>query len=364
MTTEVVKMADSEFVRGADRPVKLKIMNIVKPINYKKWHYDPETQARSWVFTAFNYSEQTIFNLAEYKCLYIMYQTEICPTTLRPHLQGWIHFKSPKKARTLKKDFLPDLQPHFEPRKGTPEQNTTYCTKKESADPNYFFCERGDKPSQGERTDLKRLKEEIADGAKVADILMDNPVMFHQYGRTIQAIEDTVNRKKVRDWMTTCTYIVGSTGSGKSRFAFENYNPETHYVWCNHDNDWQDGYCGQETVIIDDFRGAIKYDLLLTMIDRYANCWIKRRGKAPYPFVSKHVIITSPLDPEMIYCRQLQKKDSIDQLLRRINVFHMVDGALAPRDPASVVNYRSHQGNTRVDDFSENEDLRTTLMKI
>lgn len=352
----------SEFVHGADRPViKLKIK---KKINYQKWIYNGETQARGWCFTAFNYDEQTIYDLVDYKCLYIMYQTEICPETKRPHLQGWVHFKSPKMARVFKKDFLPKLQPHFEPRKGTPEHNAIYCTKKESADPNYFFYERGDKPSQGERTDLKRLKDEIEGGAKVRDILMDNPAMFHQYGRTIQAIEDRVARRRWRSEMTTCSWYVGETGAGKSHIAFEGYDPDTHYDWAD-DGGWHDGYEGQETVIINEFRAKmIPYCQLLKIIDKWP-MQLRRRNRTPAQFLAKHIIITCPMEPEECYYGQLHMKDSISQLLRRINVFHVRDRVATLRDPSSVGDYRSVQGNTRVEHFSVvDEDLKTTLMRI
>ena len=57
------------------------------------------------------------------------------------------------------------------------------------------------------------------------------------------------------------------------------------------DNDWQDGYTGQETVIINDFRGGIKYAVLLQLIDKWP-AFVSRRGREPAPFLAKHVIIT------------------------------------------------------------------------
>lgn len=57
-------------------------------------------------------------------------------------------------------------------------------------------------------------------------------------------------------------WLHGRTGVGKSHRAFEGYHPETHYVW-KMDGGRQDGYVGQETVIID---GEIPiYDLLMLL---------------------------------------------------------------------------------------------------
>lgn len=86
-----------------------------------------ETRKTFYCFTLFNYEEiefeanrqlQTI-------CSKYLYGRETCPTTGNTHLQGFIHLKKPMRLTELKIIG----KPHFEPCKGSEEQNTKYCSK-------------------------------------------------------------------------------------------------------------------------------------------------------------------------------------------------------------------------------------------
>lgn len=196
--------------------------------------------------------------------------------------------------------------------KGSIEQCTVYGTKD---NPSEDF---GTMPKQGRRTDLEVYKEDILNGeVSVDELCLEKPMLFHQYGRTLNKIEDIALRRKFRNWMTTCEWIYGKTGVGKSHKAFENFNPDTHYVYPN-DNGWWDGYTGQETVIINEFRGGIAYSELLELIDRWPKT-VKRRNREPVPFLAKHIIITSSMPPNEVYCN-LSANDKLEQLTRRITV--------------------------------------------
>jgi len=278
-----------------------------------------------WVFTLFGYDDKKIKWLCEYdKIRYMRFQKEICPTTGRKHLQGFFSLKTGQSFAALKKNLSPIGSPCLAIMKGTVEDNVAYCSKSETRDPE---CTQGYSigklPEKGKRTDLNLIKDEIVAGAKVDEICMERPMLFHQYGRTLRTIEAITQRHKYRTWMTKCLWLFGKTGTGKSQKAMEGYNPDTHYRWELNDKGWQDSYTGQETVIIDDFRGEIKYNELLRMIDQYPYN-VSRRGQAPAPFLAKLIIITSPLSPEQIYCRQVEKDDSLDQLYRRIDILELV----------------------------------------
>ena len=104
--------------------------------------------------------------------------------------------------------------------------------------------------------------------------------------------------------------------TGKSAAAFKDYHPDTHYRWKLNDKGWQDGYKGQEIIIINEFRGQIQYSELLDMIDCYPFD-VCRRNFGPIPFMAKHIIITSSMQPNEIY-KLLAENESLDQIYRKL----------------------------------------------
>ena len=171
----------------------------------------------------------------------------------------------------------------------------TYCTKQ---DKDAF--EFGEMPAQGKRTDIDAIKDAILSGETTADkVCCENPVFFHQYGRTMDRLQGIALRRRFRTEMTKGEWVTGPTGCGKSHRAFEGFNPETHYVK-NLNEDWWDGYTGQETVILNEFRGQIKFSELLDLVDKWPKT-VKWRCKEPVPFLAKNLIITSIKTPQEVY---------------------------------------------------------------
>lgn len=254
---------------------------------------------------------------------WIGYGNEICPSTKRPHHQGYMYFASQRSSMKKTAQILGKCKVGM--CDGTPDQNDVYCKKEGRG-----FKEWGERPAQGKRADLTEMKDRVANGESVDNIVMEDPLAYHQYGRTLNRIEDIALRKRKRDFMTEGEWIWGPTGTGKSKRAFEEFSPETHYVVPN-DNGWWDGYTGQETVIIDDFRGDITYHELLTLVDRYPKT-VKRRNREPAPFLARKLIITSALPPEEVY-RNLSVRDGLEQLKRRFKIFgsEVVEGNTGPR---------------------------------
>lgn len=276
-------------------------------------------RSRDYVFTS--YCDEPIgFN--EKMMTYLLYAPEKCPTTGRSHWQGYVVWKSAKTLRACNKQLGCSV---FKAQ-GSVEQQLDYIrgpyNKDGKSKPfNPDWKEFGKRPSQGERTDLNEIKEAILNDEKtVNDIILEKPILYHQYGRTLDKIEDLRLRQKFRTEMTECIWYYGPTGVGKSHKAFENYSPNTHYVWPKdgHGTGWWDKYIQQDIVIFNDFRGEIPYNDLLQLIDKWPYD-VRRRGREPMPFTSKRIIITSSLPPEKIY-HYRDDEDKIEQLLRRVKI--------------------------------------------
>lgn len=269
---------------------------------------------RNYCFTFNNWTKEGREALEKCEIFtYVIFGEEIAPTTGTPHLQGYFEMKDAKTMDALHKKYLPKGVALIEAR-GDSTDNKKYCSK----DAKNIY-ERGTPKNQGKRTDIEKVRDEIIAGKSVDNICLENPMFYHQYGRTLHKIEDICLRKKYRKWMTTCDWYYGPTGIGKSYTAFKDFNPETHYVWKD-DNGWQDGYTGQETVIINEFRGSIAYSKLLDLIDENAY-YVNRRGREPAPFIAKHIIITSALSPSEVY-HNLSENDRLEQLHRRVKTYY------------------------------------------
>lgn len=289
-----------------------------------------------WCFTLNNYTKQEEQALKNWiGPSYIVFGYEVGEECGTPHLQGYVEFEKSIRREKIS-DFFPRMSLFY--RLGTSLRASNYCKKgKQEKDewekhheegPNWgleaVFHEKGtiSVSEQGKRTDLLAIRDEIVNGRTVKDIAMEKPMVYHQYGRTLNFIEDIVLQRNSRTEMTQCKWYWGPTDVGKSHTAFENFSDETHYLWPN-DGRWWDSYVQQETVIFNDFRGEIDYQTMLCLIDKWPY-QVSRRGRSPMPFTSKFIIITSSLPPDRVYRRRLQE-DAIEQLLRRIEVIHLAD---------------------------------------
>lgn len=241
--------------------------------------------------------------------VYNIYGEEICPTTKRLHYQGYVEFDKALGIKKIKLSLGSETV-HIEKRLGTQTEAIDYCKKDGK------FIEWGELKKQGERTDLKTMVDNLfKNEITIHEIISNNPDQYHLYSKTLLAAEDLKFFNKKRTWMTKGIWLFGATGTGKTKYAYD-LDPNL-YNWKN-DKNWQDLYQGQETVLIDDFRGHIPYNELLKMVDRYEYS-VSRRNRCPIPLLAKTIIVTSSLHPKNVY-KYLSQDDSLDQLYRRFEI--------------------------------------------
>lgn len=274
------------------------------------------TRSRSLFITINNYTKEEENRFKEIDCVYSIYQIEEGEACHTPHLHGFIYFKNARTWKSIKKLFP---RARIEVPKNI-NHVIKYCGKEKTRIRGPY--EKGTKPSQGTRTDLEDLRDQIMKGEiTVKDIILDMPGVYHQYGRTLNEIQTCFYNKNIRTEMTQGFWLWGETGVGKSHTARKIAEDATIYDHPTNDKTWWDGYKQEEVVIIDDFRGEIAYNEILKLVD----CWphkVSRRNIGPINFTSSCVIITSSLPPEDIF-RKRNAEDSIEQLLRRFEVINI-----------------------------------------
>ena len=253
---------------------------------------------------------------------YVCWAPEKCPTTGRAHTQFYVYFLHHKTLsaamKWLKKHW--GFTSPVKMAEGTPEQNRIYCGheryeregKVKEANPEAE--ELGVLPQQGVKKTLKEAADLIKSGKMTADeMAMTDEGLYHQYGRTLTKIEDIHLRKQRRRWMTRGLWLWGDSGGGKSWFCD---HVGAHAYWWEPDGDWWEDYTGQEIIVINELRGEIKFQQLLTLVDEYPKR-LRRRNRPPMPCLAKLVIVTCTKSPEELY--KNVKEDWI-QFTRRFNV--------------------------------------------
>lgn len=111
-------------------------------------------------------------------CDYLVCQQEVAPTTGTPHLQGYCHLTKAVNMKKLKSLSVDWHKAHIEAARGTPAENTTYCTKAESRVPETEPFIFGSQPEQGKRTDMEELLAYIQGGASMVEVSQRFPGQF------------------------------------------------------------------------------------------------------------------------------------------------------------------------------------------
>ncbi len=137
---------------------------------------------------------------------------------------------------------------------------------------------------------------------------------FDLWVRYYRAFERYLMMKTpAREWKTNVHVLQGPTGTGKSKWAMDNYK---NAYWKQRSN-WWDGYTGQEAVILDEFYGWLPFDLLLRLCDRYPLLVETKGGQCQ--FVARTIVITTNMLPCNWY-----KSCYFPSFARRVDQWHIL----------------------------------------
>lgn len=268
---------------------------------------------------------------------YVLYgPIEYTEENKKPHLHLIIAFNSPKMFKTIIKTLKTEFY-HIEPCRNF-KSAVEYCLKSNPSDK----LEYGTPLKQGLRTDLKEVLK--TNDFNILNIQENNPDLFVRYRSGFKEICESHNdEKNILDWLgleenedgeikkkeykkTVVHWFFGPTGAGKSRLIKQILSDrilkgelkasEISII----DKFSQSGFAigaikpNSKILVLDEFRGStVKFSELLQIIDG-KNLDIK--GGKIYLHVDE-IYVSSCYNPYKVYSN-LNKNDSVDQLIRRI----------------------------------------------
>jgi len=165
--------------------------------------------------------------------------------------------------------------------------------------------------NNGGRFDLNQLdyfcKQNMSDEALIEE------VGWGTWNRNIRGIEKRRAQSKpvIPDFKREVILIQCKPGVGKSRWVQKNY-PDYYSVPIQTGANWWDGYCGQETVLIDEFEGEMYLSNLLRILDQYIEA-VPIKGGFTW-LTAKRIIVISNSHPSTWYeWNRYQGKDRSDK---------------------------------------------------
>lgn len=285
---------------------------------------------RNWMITIFNEEEfNNGLSVIKHTVDYVCGQWELCPTTKKKHFQGYIEINKPMTMYAIKK-LIKTPTAHLEPRLGTQEQAISYCTKDDTSTGERV--EWGEKKQQGKRTDLEIAIDLAEQNIPICEIIHENPkyLRYMKYLKEYQ--QDWIALHPMPREPPTVEVLIGETGSGKTRYVEEKEEILYKVQETSSNTMFFDGYQGQEAVLIDDFKGNIRFNFLLQLLDRY-NLRVNTKGGTTN-WCPKRIYITSNYEPHEWYPNL--KVWEIAPLLRRITAQKLMGNTVPSTSPITT----------------------------
>lgn len=235
--------------------------------------------------------------------IYFIMNKEIGKECRTPHIHFYGEFAkgTQKTVRAIRK-YMPERIAWIKPRLGSPKEAAGYLKKAHDAveedkppegwsyyfdnpHPTSDYYEWGKINTPGERKDLDTLGSEILQGnTSLSNILVDQPTMYHQYGRTLQALQDKHNLRQWKTWEIQISVRISKQAKTQD---LELYDPDTVYIWQY--GKWHDLYNGQPIIIMRNYHGQITKDEIDEMVEP-GPFWIQKRyGQTA--LLAKYIII-------------------------------------------------------------------------
>lgn len=227
--------------------------------------------------TSFRRATVTIYNhnFNEFKALanddrvtYGIGQEEVCPTTGRDHIQGYVEFDKARRINAIKK-ILPSGA-NIRCSNGTAAQNRVYCSKEQSRKPGSEVFEWGKPREQGRRSDIISLKRALEEGKSEAELCSNGETFgaWLRYPGVLKRFKTAKIVPRDRSQVPDVSVYTGASGVGKTRRVFDEHKDD---VYMKDNSKWWDGYVGQRCILLDELetKEHWKIEEMLRLLDRY-----------------------------------------------------------------------------------------------
>lgn len=251
---------------------------------------------------------------------YMITGFEICPTSGREHWQTYIEFYQPVRMSGVKNMFN-DKTVHLGVRFKSRDNAREYCMKDNKYEEAGYWIS-----GQGYRSDLHDFVEELKNGKKLEDVILENPKVYCQYRNGLKDVAAICQKKRVPKYREVEIILIsGPTRCGKTRLAMEEatFKTEGSKISANHGLGWWDGYNEDEIILIDEYSNDVACKNMLTLLDGYPiNLPIK--GSFTNAFFKK-VYITTNLKIDEIHTNALpeHRKAFFARILERGKIIDM-----------------------------------------
>ncbi|MCC8100286.1 MAG: viral replication protein [Clostridiales bacterium] len=301
------------------------------------------SQSRKWALTInnpilFGFSHEKIVEILKMFILQYFCLADEIATTGTYHTHIFMLSESPIRFSTIKNRF--EIA-HIEKAYGTAQENRLYILKEgkwantdkaETIVPGTFE-EYGVLPSPREEKApaMAQLVKDIQDGRDNVEIITDNP-KFGFHVRDLDALRQTLLTGKYakEKRQLEVTYLYGATGTGKTRYIFEQYPAQeicriTNYR--GHSGVNFDAYNCQDVLVFEEFDSQIPISDMLNYLDIYPLTLPARYNDRVACYTK--VVLTSNIPLEAQYpAVQYGKPETWRALMRRIHnvIEYLPDG--------------------------------------
>lgn len=219
---------------------------------------------------------------------------------------------------------------HIEPQYGGKKELSDYIAKEgkyaEKGETVHFILNiENVSYSQGKRSDLDEIQVMIDAGMTPNEIMREN-IQNRKFEKIIKgAYFDKRMRETPPKRDVNVIWHTGESRTGKS-YTYVNlvkmHGEESVYLLSDYSIGGLDNYMGEPILFMDEFKGDLKFQLLLDYLEGYKKQIHCRYENAFALWTEVH--ITSIYAPDEVYDLMTQnvnrKRDSIEQLLKRISV--------------------------------------------